>query len=147
MSTELQDNKVRYLDVTNRLNDYNEIYNLNQYLQQSQTSEYQTLNNKNEETKMTVMKLKQKYMMKESDIYFLRMRTYAIISVLHVVALLCILYVTYLDGTFGIVTIGLIVVCLITAYLLLLYLWMTGVLNRRKESADHVYWSSYSSKA
>jgi amino acid transporter len=62
-------NKIKYLDLTNQLNNYNEIYNMNQYVSNVNKSELDKISSFNESLKTKVLKLKQDYLLKDFAVY------------------------------------------------------------------------------
>ena len=64
----LQSNKILYLDLTHKLNDYNEIYNLNTYLDGANSTELERLSYTNETLKTRLLKLKQEYLLEDRGV-------------------------------------------------------------------------------
>lgn len=62
-------NKIKYLDQTNQLNNYNEIYNMNQYVSNINKSELDKITSFNESLKTKVLTLKQNYLLKDFAVY------------------------------------------------------------------------------
>ena len=65
----LNTSQIKYLDVTHKLNDYNEIYNLNQHLLDNNSQEFERLNTFNNQLKNKLMKAKQSYMLMDYGIH------------------------------------------------------------------------------
>lgn len=57
----LEYNKNNYLDITNQLNNYNEIYNMNKYAESVNKVEYEHISTLDSNLKTTLYKLKQEY--------------------------------------------------------------------------------------
>jgi hypothetical protein len=61
LSLPLEYNKVNYLDITNQLNNYNEIYNMNKYAESVNQIEYDHISTLDANLKTKLYKLKQEY--------------------------------------------------------------------------------------
>lgn len=68
MADELTTNKNKYLDLTHKLNDYNEIDNLNNILLTVTNVEKMKLTDMDNNVRSRLLKLKQEYLLKEASI-------------------------------------------------------------------------------
>jgi uncharacterized ubiquitin-like protein YukD len=65
---DLNSYKIQYIDTTHKLNDYNEINNLNQHLLSTNTAELSRLQTMNNQVKTKVLKMKQDYLLTDYGI-------------------------------------------------------------------------------
>lgn len=68
MANELTTNKNKYLDLTHKLNDYNEIDNLNRILLTISDIEKTKLSDMDNNVRSRLLKMKQEYLLKEASI-------------------------------------------------------------------------------
>ena len=114
----LQSNKILYLDLTHKLNDYNEIYNLNTYLDGANTSELERLSYTNETLKTRLLKLKQEYLLEDRGVKAYTFRSNVLYFTSIIVSIVLCLAAVYVEGGTGglsakmavMISIGLIVV-------------------------------------
>lgn len=145
-TTLLETNKIKYLDLTHKLNDYNEIYSVNSYLQGATNLELTRLRNTNNMLKSRILKMKQQYMMYDHDVdeYMFRLNilyfTAAIVAVVLMIASLFMQgYVT--PKLAMIISGGLIII-----YLIIVLFTVKANAERRKYAYDQFYWKPVDKK-
>lgn len=67
--TNLNSARIKYLDITTKLNDYNEIENLNKHMMSANTQELDKLRTFNNQLKTKLLKAKQNYMLMDYGIH------------------------------------------------------------------------------
>lgn len=95
IKTTLDGNKDQYLDLTHQLNNYNEIYNVNFYLKNMNSLEYERLERANENLKAKVLKMKQEYMLLDYGKHENNMRAnimYTTLIVASIIFIVCALF-------------------------------------------------------
>lgn len=133
---ELKNSKIKYLDITNKLNDYNEIYNLNQHLIDSNDLEIIKLKKYNDTIVTKLMKMKQDYMLTDYSIneyeLYSKILSFTIICV-------CILlfFIAKLNDKATLIKIAGIVGIV---YLIILMFILSSNQNRRKYAWSQWYW-------
>ena len=114
----LQSNKILYLDLTHKLNDYNEIYNLNTYLDGANSTELERLSYTNETLKTRLLKLKQEYLLEDSGVKAYTFRSNILYFTAIILSIVLCLTAVYVEGGNGglsakwaiIISIGIIVI-------------------------------------
>jgi hypothetical protein len=145
-------NKAIYFDLTNQLNNYNEIYNMNKYVSDVNKSELSKISSFNDSLNTQNLKLKQQYLLKD---YAINNRKFWINIMLFTIIMsgiaLCIIafysinsdipnFFLTLNLTIGaIIVIGII-------YLLTILILLSTNLIRRKYSWDQYYWKTMAQK-
>jgi len=140
MTDQIESNKNQYLDTTHKLNDYNEIYNLNTYLLRSNTQELDKLEGTNNLLKTRILKMKQEYMLFERDqrMYGFR-RNLLYLSTL-VVSGLLVVAALFVQGTLQSKMAVIICAGVGIVYLIILVLMVLYNSRRTTYSYDHIYW-------
>jgi hypothetical protein len=133
----LDNNKNQFLDITNKLNDYNEIDNLNNHLLSANNSELSKLTTFNNQIKTKLMKMKQDYMLMDYSIYEMNMYSNIVIFTIIVMCFLFFI-VAKIESRKILITI-----CTITGifYLIVLIIMLKKSVNRRKYSWNQWYFS------
>jgi RsiW-degrading membrane proteinase PrsW (M82 family) len=128
----------QYLDKTHKLNDYNEIWNLNQHLIDVNTVEERKLNEFNDMIVTKLMKMKQQYMLTDYAINETAMYTKVMMFTIIIAAfLLVIVSKTQPEGKKQLISI-----CVGAAvfYLIVLMFILKSSANRRSYSWSQWYW-------
>jgi undecaprenyl pyrophosphate phosphatase UppP len=140
----LETNKVKYLDLTHKLNDYNEIYSVNTYLKGNNTVELDRLNAIDNALRAKLMKSKQEYMLREHDIRQNRFRTNVIYFTALVVSVIIMIVALFmLDRINQYLAVGLAVGFLLLYFIIMLFV-MKAQADRKKYSYDQYYWDGAS---
>lgn len=137
---DLDKKKDDYIDLTHQLNNYNEIYNLNVYLQKLHSVEMGQISHNDQKMKTVSLKSKQQYLLTEFAIkeYNIRINLmYFTMIMMCIILILCGLYVMEKVGQKLVVTI-IVTMCLFWAAIV----FIIGKLhsNRRKYAYDQYYW-------
>jgi len=139
----LKATQIQFLDITNKLNDYNEIYNLNNHLLDTNTVELKNLSNKNDQIKTKVMKFKQQYLLTDYGIHEYTMYnnilaftitvacfTLVIVAKTEITAYKRLIWICVAIGVF---------------YLIVVMIILRSNINRRKYAWSQWYWSPVAS--
>jgi hypothetical protein len=139
-------NKATYFDLTNQLNNYNEIYNMNKYVGDLNKSELAKISTFNDSLETQTLKLKQQYLLKDYAInnrkLWINIMLFTI--VMAGIALCTIAFysinanVTDFFLTLKLTIITIVVIAIIYLFTILFVL-STNVI-RRKYSWDQYYW-------
>jgi hypothetical protein len=133
-------NKLKYIDLTNQLNNYNEIYNMNQYVSNINKSELDKIVSFNENLKTKILKLKQEYLLKDfamyNYIFWSNIMYFTIIITGIVLAIIAITDIPFLSKNVKIIIMSVIGFL----YLLVLMILLGVKLMRRKYSWNQFYW-------
>ena len=137
----LETNKVKYLDLTHKLNDYNEIYNVNTYVKDTNALQLERFNATNNNLRTRLLRMKQEYMLKEHDISEYRFRTNIIYFTFIIISFVLIIATMFmLDKMSG--TIAMVVsISVLLVYLIILMFVMKAQANRKKNSYNQYYFS------
>lgn len=145
---DLESNKNSYLENTHRLNDYNEIYNLNSHLQKSNTLEISRLQSTDNILKSKVLKLKQEYLLLGHDtkVYHFRMNVmYFSAMVLGILFVIAAAFMVPRAPPLKPMITGKIAIwssCIIAiVYLIIILLVVKAHANRRAYSYNQFYWN------
>lgn len=134
--TALNVNAVKYLDTTHKLNDYNEIYNLNQHLLDVNTLEEDKLVGFNNQIVTKLMKMKQNYLLTDYAINEFSMYSNILAFTIIIVAFMLVFVAKSTSTDFMIkVCIGFGIF-----YLLVLMIILKSNANRRKYAWTQYYW-------
>lgn len=145
----LQSNKILYLDLTHKLNDYNEIYNLNTYLDGANSTELERLSYTNETLKTRLLKLKQEYLLEDSGVKAYTFRSNILYFTAIILSIVLCLTAVYVEGGNGglsakwaiIISIGIIVI-----YFIILLVIVKAYIERRYYAYDQYYWDQIKKK-
>lgn len=136
----------KYLDYTHRLNDYNEISNINDYLLKSNTIEESRLKAMSDMLSTKVLKMKQEYMASENGIHEYRLR----INILYLsIVISCAALVA--AAYFSMQKLSKNMLFVVSATLLVIYLVLVLIIiamnkNRRKYAWNQYYWDPMKKK-
>ncbi len=137
----IETEKTIFKDLTHQLNNYNEIFNLNLYLQNSGLQERERLTKANETLKSKIMKLKQEYVLQEWKKSYMRLKNNLIYYAIVIISVILIFVGLYLNKTIPLgaavgVTIGLSLFFIITVILI-----VKANADRRNLVWDQYYWA------
>jgi len=139
---ELDKEIVNFQDLTHQLSNYNEIYNLNLYLQNQATDELNRLQATNESLKSQVLKMKQEYLSMDyhKNLYTLKSEIMKMSIVFF--AFMFIIVGVHLKGTIpkNIMFIALSVV--VVLYLIAVLAMVKSNQRRRRSNWTQFYWES-----
>lgn len=141
MDNSLENNKIKYLDLTHKLNDYNEIASVNRYLKDTYNSELERLNQTNNVLRTRILRMKQEYMMNDHGIQEFKFRTNILYFTGFVVSIVLVVAALFVQGRLDarmtlIVSFGLLIV-----YLIIVLIAVKSNLERRKYSYNQYYWN------
>lgn len=137
---EIETNKYKYLDYTHKLNDYNEIANLNRYVSDATSADKERLNGVSNNMRIRVLKLKQEYLLYEhgNNLYIFRIRL--LLFTIICISLILFLIAMYSEDKLG-ATITIIACCIILGICLSVII-IAVILNKKRRSYayDQYYW-------
>lgn len=140
LTTNLNNNKDRYLDLTHQLNNYNEIYNVNFYLDNLNSVEYDKLDRANNNIKAKVLRMKQEYMTLDYSENENKTRSnimYFSILVTSVLFIIAVMFTKNMISMNKLITISL---SIIIVYFGILLFILYNQANRRKYAWNQYYW-------
>ena len=144
---DIDTNKFDYLISTHKLNDYNEMYNLNSYLNNATNLDLERLNDLNKTLRVQILKLKQEYMLYEYTTYLYKFR----VNLLYFI-LVCICLVLFCITMYSEQRMKLSLTIIISSSILLFALIFSIIAvilsnSRRRTSYNQYYWSDMNKKA
>lgn len=136
----IETEKTIFKDLTHQLNNYNEIFNLNLYLQNSGLQERERLTKANETLKSKIMKLKQEYVLQEWKKSYMRLKNNLIYYAMVIISVILIFVGLYLNKTIPLgaavgVTVGLSLFFIVTVIFI-----VKANADRRNLVWDQYYW-------
>ena len=141
INNNFSDIKATFLDNTHQLNNYNEIYNMNKYVEGIQNMEVKRKQDMNENLKSRIMKLKQEYMLIEYKRNALKMKANIMLfsSIIIALCFMCVslFLMEKLNKTLTII----IVSVLIVFYIFMVIIIVKSNSHRRFNSWTQYYWS------
>lgn len=146
IKTKMAENVNTYMMNTHYLNDYNEIYNVNNYLDERTQLERERLQSMYERLNSNTLRIKQEYLLKRFDVqnykYKISMISYALV----LVCVLLILTIMYTDGKisknilFGVIGTSTVL------FALIVFLISRSNSYREKTNWDMYYWGPVEKK-
>lgn len=140
MDKTLEYNKVKFLDLTHKLNDYNEIYNVNTYLQGAYGMELERLLATNNDLKTHLLRMKQEYMTNESGINAYRFRTNVVYFTILVVSVILMITALFTQGKLGARMLFIICAVIIVIYFIIVLIMIKSNNERRYYAYNQFYW-------
>lgn len=147
VQTTLNTNKDQYLDLTHQLNNYNEIYNVNFYLKNLNTLEYDRLDRANQNIKSKIMKMKQEYMLLDYSTHENKMRARIMVTTMILLSVVFILLALYYQNKMDLNMAVMITVALSVVYFGIVIFILVANSKRRKYAWDQYYWSDMKKKS
>lgn len=142
MKGELNQNKDKYLDLTHQLNNYNEIYNVNFYLDNLGSLERDKLDRTNNNIKSKVLRMKQEYMVLDYSEYENKLRSNIMYWSIVISAILFCLCAMYSQEKLSKNMLILISLVLIILYFLIVLFMIFQQSQRRKYAFNQYYWAN-----
>ncbi len=140
MDKSLENNKIKFLDLTHKLNDYNEIYNVNTYLQGAYSQELERLMVMNNDLKTNLLRLRQEYMTNESGISAYRFRTNIVYFTLIVICIILMVTTLFAQGKLSARMLFIICLVIIVIYFIIVLIMIKSNNERRAYSYNQFYW-------
>jgi hypothetical protein len=142
LHTQMTNQKLKFIDITNRLNNYNEIFSMNQHVSDMNKVELDKVNGFSETMKSNVLKLKQEYLLKDFAIknykFWANIMYFTIVVVGITLGLLAFYSLNPQLISSGLV---LSITCVIAIiYIVILMFALSGKVTRRKYAWDQFYW-------
>ncbi len=141
--TAINEEKEIYKDLTHQLNNYNEIYNLNSYLQKQGSLEFNRLSSTNNTLKGKIMNEKQEYLLNDYKINYYEMKNVIMTITLITVALSMIVTGFLLKEFITIKTASIIVTVFLVIQILLLIFIVKYNSSRRNLLWNQYYWNKF----
>jgi uncharacterized membrane protein len=139
-------NRKKYLDNTHYLNDYNEIYNTNTYLDDKTSTEVQRLDQIYGRMRSTLLRIKQEYMLKKFAISEINFHSYVLFVIALFIFTFIIMLTMYIENklSHGILFSTVVITCII---LLAIIIMVVLANNQRKETNwNQYYWDPIENK-
>jgi hypothetical protein len=141
VQNEINATKADFIDLTHQLNNYNEIYNLNVYLQKMHNVELDQLSSKDQKMKTTSLKYKQKYFLTDYAVkrygVLINLMYFTIVVLCSIIIISALFMLNKMERT-----------SLFTYTVLILLLWAFVLIivvkvnaDRRRYAYDQYYWS------
>ena len=150
--TSLDSSKIKYLDLTHKLNEYNEIYNVNDYLKKTAGSEIVRLQSSLDNLRKFILQQQQRYLLEDyslNDTYF---RTNIIRWTGIVSSILLLIAATVASGKSGAVgitsnkTMFMMAGFIVVIYMIIVLAMARSQTERRKTAYQQFYWSGANPK-
>ena len=131
-----------YKSLTHELNNYNEIYNLNNYLAQNTTTEFDRLSKMNEVFKSKVLKSKQQYLDADRNVNRLELTNYLLCFSAVIFGFFFVAVGIHLKSPakFSKKSVWIVVLILTVLYIALVLLIVLSNSKRRNQYWDQYYW-------
>ena len=136
----LATNKDSYMDLTHQLNNYNEIYNVNFYLNNLNNIELERLKTFEANIKAKVLKMKQEYLLTDFGINEFKLRSNIIYLGLIIMAIVFIIVSFYSSGSLKGGSAFTMAFVLILIYLLISIFVVAANSKRRRYAWEQYYW-------
>jgi hypothetical protein len=137
----LTSNKNHYMDLTHQLNNYNEVYNVNFYLNNLNNVELDRLQNMEGNIRAKVLKMKQEYLLTDFAINEHRLRSNIIYMGLIVMAIVFLIASFYSGGSLKGPIAFTIISVIVLLYLLIALFFVYANSHRRRYAWEQYYWS------
>lgn len=147
MKTSLNSHKDKYLDLSHQLNNYNEIYNVNFYLNNLNNVEKDKLDMTNNNIKAKVLRMKQEYMTLDYSSNENKTRANIIYWTIIVASVLFIMGGMYVDNKLAQSMLITIMIIAIIVYFCTVLFILYNQTNRRKYAWDQYYWGQMKNKS
>lgn len=142
IQSELEKKKNDYIDLTHQLNNYNEIYNLNVYLQKLHSVELDQITSTDQQMKTASLKTKQQYLLLDYAIKDMQIRINIMYFTLIMVCFILILSGLFILNRIGRKTLTVVIGVLLLIWALIVYVVSKVNSNRRKYAFDQYYWKN-----
>jgi len=139
---DINTNKTQYIDLTHELNNYNEIYNLNIYLQKMHNVELDKLSSTDQRMRTMSLKSKQTYFLTDYAIKEYAMRCNLMYFTLVVVCGIVIVVSLFFLNRLSKQTMTVVVSVVLIAWAIIIYAVVKVNANRRKLAYDQYYWKN-----
>ena len=137
----LTSNKNAYMDLTHQLNNYNEVYNVNFYLNNLNNVELDRLQNMEGNIRAKVLKMKQEYLLMDFAINEHRLRSNIIYIGFIVMAVVFLIASFYSSGSMKGSIAFTIIFVIILLYMLIALFFVYANSHRRRYAWEQYYWN------
>jgi hypothetical protein len=135
-----------YRDRTHELNTYNEIANLNNYLNLTNKQEVTRLTRTNDSLKSSILKARQQYMINDRNYELIRFKCKVLYFSIIVLCIVFLIVGLQLLGMFPSSLGGIIIILLLAMYFIIVLLWMFNNSERRNINWNQYYWPDIEKK-
>ena len=146
MKSILDINKDKYLDLTHQLNNYNEIYNVNFYLDNLNSVEQDKLDRTNNNIKSKILRMKQEYMLLDYSEKENKMRANIMYWTIIISSILFVLGSLYSLNKLSQNMLILYGLLILIVYFCLILFFLYRQSKRRKYAYNQYYWSEMKKK-
>jgi hypothetical protein len=144
--TEINNEVTMYKKLTHELNNYNEIFSLNVYLQKQGQGETDRLTKVNENLKSKILGLKQQHLLTERNVDYYKLKINILYLTLGVICIILAISGLFLKKTLSLVIVGIIGGSLVLLYLIYVIMLINSNAKRRTLFWNQYYWPAVSSK-
>lgn len=141
MNTSFETNKIKYLDLTHKLNDYNEIYNVNSYIQENNNMELDRLNSSNNTIKTRILRMKQEYLLNDQSIKEFNFRKNILYFTIVIICIILSIVALYVQDKINIKLTMIASGSISIIYLFILIFVINVNVNRRSYAYNQYYWN------
>lgn len=141
MNTSFETNKIKYLDLTHKLNDYNEIYNVNSYIQENNNMELDRLNSSNNTIKTRILRMKQEYLLNDQSIKEFNFRKNILYFTIVIICIILSIVALYVQDKINIKLTMIACGSISIIYLFILMFVINANVNRRSYAYNQYYWN------
>jgi cytochrome c oxidase subunit IV len=140
VQTKVNEMKELYEAHTFLLNQYNEIYSTNKYIEKTASAEKQKLEDTFNRLRSTLLRLKQEYLMKKFSVEEYSVRVNILHITLVLVCIMFILFILYIQNQLGAKLLQMILIPTIIVFVLLVILIVKSNSYRVETNWDKYYW-------
>ena len=140
MTEQLNLQKDKFLENTERLNNYNEIYNINSYVKEAKKVEKGSLKEMNDNLHTRILDLKHKYMLNERNTLMYRFRIHMLWNTALIICILLYFINQYSSGVMSLNTLLIASLILLLIYFPIAFWVIYNQTYRRKTDFHRVYW-------
>jgi hypothetical protein len=138
--TKITENVSNFMMNTHHMNDYNEIYNANKYLNERTILEKERLQSMYDRLNSSLLGIKQEYLLKRFDVQHLKSKTNTMYLALLLVCVFLVVTILYTDDIIGQRLVLIIISVCILFFIGMVYLISKSNSYREKTNWDMYYW-------
>lgn len=141
------DNSVtNFKGYTHQINNYNEIYNLNKYMYDVNSSEEGRLNTTNETLKSAVLKARQNYLSMDREQQLAKFKSRLLYLSILTLCIVFVLIGLLMSNLLNIFIVSVAITIILIIYLVVSFVWMLANTDRRNTNWNQYYWPQMNKK-
>jgi hypothetical protein len=145
-NTSIGQYKDMYMTNTHFLNDYNEVYNTNDYLDKTTNMEGQRLEGVYDRLRSTVLRLKQEMLLKKFNVEDFKMKNNIMAAAIALVSFMLIMLISYSKDKVGPNLLTMITLSLSSVFILIVYVIVKNNSYRVETNWNQYYWGPIEKK-